>query len=102
MSKSLKNFITIREVLATDISPTSSNNSNTNDKHSLTEKPKYSARQLRFLFLLQPWDHPMNYQRENTMADVSTKEKYFSEYFITVENVLQVLYALFSHCPYNI
>jgi cysteinyl-tRNA synthetase len=93
MSKSLKNFITIREVLASDASSASTNNNNNNssssNRSSQTESPKYSARQLRFLFLLQPWDHTMNYQRENTMADVSTKEKYFSEFFIAVDNVLQ-------------
>jgi cysteinyl-tRNA synthetase len=101
MSKSLKNFITIREVLSIDTQQTQRNvdlNLN-NTSHEREPRPKYSARQLRFLFLLQQWDHTMNYQRENTMADVSSKEKYFSEFFLTVENVLHVRlsFSPFSH-----
>jgi cysteinyl-tRNA synthetase len=57
MSKSLKNFITIRDVLR-----------------------KYSGRQVRFLFLLTPWDSTMNFSDESLRAAV-TKEKEFNEFF---------------------
>jgi cysteinyl-tRNA synthetase len=52
MSKSLKNFITI--------------------KHILTE---YSARQVRFLFLLHNWDSLMNYTTEKSMPEAVEKER---------------------------
>jgi cysteinyl-tRNA synthetase len=58
MSKSLKNFITIGDTLK-----------------------KYNPREIRFLFLLQDWDRPMNYQRQNTMAVVDSKIKTFREFF---------------------
>lgn len=66
MSKSLKNFISIKEALAT-----------------------HRPRQLRMLFLLQAWDKPMNYQRKDTMADVESKEKAFSSFFLKVQALLQ-------------
>jgi cysteinyl-tRNA synthetase len=65
MSKSLKNFITIREMLA-----------------------QHSARHVRFLFLLQSWDNNMNFQRIDTMKEVVAKEKYFNEFFLRVEQVI--------------
>ncbi|XP_049851398.1 cysteine--tRNA ligase, cytoplasmic-like [Schistocerca gregaria] len=67
MSKSLKNFITIEEVLS-----------------------QYPARQLRMLFLIQPWDHPMNYQRDDPMREVRTIEKTLREFFMKVEAVVDV------------
>lgn len=51
MSKSLKNFITIKEALK-----------------------KYSARQLRFAFLLHKWNDTLDYS-ENTMEMAITYEK---------------------------
>eukprot|EP01122_Echinamoeba_exundans_P010506 TRINITY_DN394_c0_g1_i1.p1 TRINITY_DN394_c0_g1~~TRINITY_DN394_c0_g1_i1.p1 ORF type:complete len:805 (-),score=211.69 TRINITY_DN394_c0_g1_i1:38-2125(-) len=66
MSKSLKNFISIKEALAV-----------------------HRPRQLRMLFLLQAWDKPMNYQRKDTMADVESKEKAFSAFFLKVQALLQ-------------
>lgn len=65
MSKSLKNFITIREMLG-----------------------MHSARHIRFLFLLQSWDNNMNFQRVDTMKEVLAKEKSFNEFFLRVEHVL--------------
>ena len=66
MSKSLKNFITI--------------------KHILTE---YSARQVRFLFLLHSWDSLMNYTTEKSMPEAVEKERQFSEFFKTVKATLR-------------
>jgi cysteinyl-tRNA synthetase len=66
MSKSLKNFITI--------------------KHILTE---YNARQVRFLFLLHNWDALMNYTTEKSMPEAVEKERQFSEFFKTVKAVLR-------------
>ncbi|GBG27733.1 Cysteine--tRNA ligase, cytoplasmic [Hondaea fermentalgiana] len=63
MSKSLKNFITIREALAT-----------------------HTARQLRILFLLQPWDSPMAYS-DQKMDDAVKKERAFRSFFLEVENL---------------
>lgn len=65
MSKSLKNFITIREMLAL-----------------------HPARQVRMLFLLQSWDNNMNFQRIDTMKEVNAKEKHFREFFLRVEQVI--------------
>ena len=66
MSKSLKNFITI--------------------KHILTE---YTARQVRFLFLLHNWDSLMNYTTEKSMPEAVEKERQFSEFFKTVKATLR-------------
>ena len=66
MSKSLKNFITI--------------------KHILTE---YSARQVRFLFLLHNWDSLMNYTTEKSMPEAVEKERQFSEFFKNVKATLR-------------
>jgi len=65
MSKSLKNFITIREALE-----------------------KYTPRQLRLLFLTRPWDRVMNYQ-EDTMKEVKAKEKTIQEFFLNVKNIVK-------------
>ncbi|CAJ1943034.1 unnamed protein product [Cylindrotheca closterium] len=65
MSKSLKNFITIRQALA-----------------------EHSPRQLRLMFLMQPWDKPMNYS-DQTVDDARSKEKYFKNFFGAVKSVLR-------------
>lgn len=65
MSKSLKNFITIRQALA-----------------------EHTPRQLRLMFLMQPWDKPMNYS-DQTVEDAKTKEKYFKNFFGAVKSVLR-------------
>ncbi|KAK9817180.1 hypothetical protein WJX72_010713 [[Myrmecia] bisecta] len=65
MSKTLKNFVTIREALKT-----------------------YSARQLRLMFVLQPWDKPMVY---GTAArdEMRAKEALLKNFFQNVEVVLR-------------
>mmetsp|Transcript_2126 Transcript_2126/g.2978 ORF Transcript_2126/g.2978 Transcript_2126/m.2978 type:complete len:776 (+) Transcript_2126:83-2410(+) len=65
MSKSLKNFITIRQALE-----------------------EHSPRQLRLMFLMQPWDKPMNYS-DQTVDDAKAKEKYFKNFFGAVKSVLR-------------
>ena len=65
MSKSLKNFITIRQALK-----------------------EHSPRQLRLMFLMQPWDRSMNYS-DQTVDDAKAKEKYFKNFFGAVKSVLR-------------
>jgi len=65
MSKSLKNFITIRQALQ-----------------------EHTPRQLRLMFLMQPWNKPMNYS-DQTVDDAKTKEKYFKNFFGTVKSLLR-------------
>lgn len=60
MSKSLKNFITIREVL----------------KHNTT-------RQIRLLFLLQSWHSQMDYF-DGSIAEARAKERQLLEFFLTI------------------
>lgn len=52
MSKSLKNFTTIKEMLQT-----------------------YSARQVRFMFLLHSWHVTMNYSQDDSFAEATAKER---------------------------
>lgn len=61
MSKSLKNFITIREALEQN-----------------------SPRLLRILFLMQGWDQPMNYSQQTT-DDAKSKETTFKAFFREVQ-----------------
>uniref|UniRef100_A0A7S2RQQ1 cysteine--tRNA ligase n=1 Tax=Mucochytrium quahogii TaxID=96639 RepID=A0A7S2RQQ1_9STRA len=70
MSKSLKNFVTIRQALE-----------------------KHSARQLRILFLLQPWDEQMNFS-DQTVDDAKAKEKTFRVFFQEVESLSRDDYLL--------
>lgn len=65
MSKSLKNFITIQQALA-----------------------KYTARQIRFMFLLHDWRGTLDYS-ERTMGEAVDVEKSFNEFFLTVKSELQ-------------
>ncbi|CAG0912817.1 unnamed protein product [Notodromas monacha] len=65
MSKSLKNFITIREALAS-----------------------HSPRRLRFAFLLHSWKDTLDYS-ENTMEMAAQVEKNFKEFFLTVKDLLR-------------
>ncbi|CAI2362349.1 unnamed protein product [Moneuplotes crassus] len=58
MSKSLKNFIKIKEFLKL-----------------------YSSRQIRFLFLLQKWNKIMNFDPKVSMAEAIAKDSQFSEFF---------------------
>jgi len=65
MSKSLKNFITIRQALQT-----------------------HSARQLRLMFLLQSWDSELNYS-DQAVSDACSKERLFKNFFGSVKDVLR-------------
>lgn len=65
MSKSLKNFITIRQALQV-----------------------HSARQLRILFLLQKWDENMTFS-DQTVDDASKKEDTFRNFFVNAKDVIQ-------------
>jgi cysteinyl-tRNA synthetase len=65
MSKSLKNFVTIRQAL----------------EHS-------TARQLRIMFLLQAWDQPMSYS-DQTIDDARSKETTLRSFFREVEALVR-------------
>lgn len=62
MSKSLKNFITIKEILK-----------------------NYNARQLRYVFLIHRWSSEMNYSSEKTFPEAIAKERQFTEFFRSVK-----------------
>eukprot|EP00730_Choanoeca_flexa_P002195 TRINITY_DN10948_c0_g1_i1.p1 TRINITY_DN10948_c0_g1~~TRINITY_DN10948_c0_g1_i1.p1 ORF type:complete len:606 (+),score=150.26 TRINITY_DN10948_c0_g1_i1:19-1836(+) len=64
MSKSLKNFISIREALA-----------------------KHTASQLRLVFLTHGWNATLDYS-ESGMAEVLVLEKQFKEFFLNVKALL--------------
>uniref|UniRef100_V5G3B3 Cysteine--tRNA ligase, cytoplasmic n=1 Tax=Anoplophora glabripennis TaxID=217634 RepID=V5G3B3_ANOGL len=61
MSKSLKNFVSIQDALS-----------------------KYTARQLRFAFLLHSWRDTLDYS-QNTMECALQYEKIFNEFFLNVK-----------------
>ena len=65
MSKSLKNFITIKQALE-----------------------NFTARQLRLLFLLQPWDKSIDFS-DQTANEAKSKEGTFITYFGEVKAVLR-------------
>ena len=65
MSKSLKNFITIRQALENN-----------------------TARQIRLCFLLHKYNAPMDYG-DNTMSHAMITEKLFKEFFLNVKAVLR-------------
>lgn len=65
MSKSLKNFITIREALE-----------------------QYTARQIRFAFLAHSWVETLDYST-NTMQTAASYEKTFREFFLNIANHLR-------------
>lgn len=65
MSKSLKNFITIGEVLK-----------------------RYTARQVRLNFAIHQYDAVMNYS-ELSMSEAVAKDLYYEEYFHTVRLYLK-------------
>jgi cysteinyl-tRNA synthetase len=67
MSKSLKNFITIRAALT-----------------------RHSSRQIRFCFLLHKYNAPMDYG-DDTMTQAVSIERIFSEFFHNVKAVLRRL-----------
>ncbi|XP_028298741.1 cysteine--tRNA ligase, cytoplasmic isoform X1 [Gouania willdenowi] len=65
MSKSLKNFITIKDALA-----------------------KNSGRQLRLAFLMHSWKDTLDYS-PNTMESAVQYEKFLNEFFLTVKDILR-------------
>lgn len=67
MSKSLKNFVTIRQSLQS-----------------------FTARQMRFCFLLHKYNEPMEYS-DNTMGNAVHIEKIFSEFFHKLKATLRRL-----------
>ena len=69
MSKSLKNFVTIRQAL---------------DEHS--------ASQIRLLFLMQNWDRPMLYS-DQMVDDAKAKESMLKNFFGTVKALLREIPA---------
>ncbi|KAI0208122.1 Cysteine--tRNA ligase, cytoplasmic [Lamellibrachia satsuma] len=65
MSKSLKNFVTIKDALK-----------------------RHSARQLRLAFLLHNWKDMLDYS-DNTMQAAVSYEKLVNEFFLTVKDILR-------------
>ncbi|KAM6980010.1 cysteine--tRNA ligase, cytoplasmic [Aplochiton taeniatus] len=65
MSKSLKNFITIKDALA-----------------------KNTARQLRLAFLMHAWKDTLDYSA-NTMESAVQYEKFMNEFFLNVKDILR-------------
>uniref|UniRef100_A0AAY4DBG3 cysteine--tRNA ligase n=1 Tax=Denticeps clupeoides TaxID=299321 RepID=A0AAY4DBG3_9TELE len=65
MSKSLKNFITIKDALA-----------------------KNTARQLRLAFLMHSWKDTLDYSN-NTMESAIQYEKFLNEFFLNVKDILR-------------
>jgi cysteinyl-tRNA synthetase len=73
MSKSLKNFFTIRELLA------GGSTMKLSEEESIT-LPPYTARQLRMVFMMHEWDKPMYFSKDALDIAVG-KEKSFKEFF---------------------
>uniref|UniRef100_A0A8C4R1K5 Cysteine--tRNA ligase, cytoplasmic n=2 Tax=Eptatretus burgeri TaxID=7764 RepID=A0A8C4R1K5_EPTBU len=65
MSKSLKNFITIKEALH-----------------------RHSARQLRLVFLMHSWKDTLDYS-QNTMESAVQYERFLGEFFLNVKDILR-------------
>ena len=73
MSRSLKNFITIKEILEI-----------------------YTSRQLRMLFLLQKWDGVINYS-PTSLEESIAKEKQFNEFLMNSACILRNLMLKADH-----
>ncbi|EEA05717.1 cysteinyl-tRNA synthetase, putative [Cryptosporidium muris RN66] len=67
MSKSLKNFTTIRDVLK-----------------------EYSPRHIRMLFLLHKWDGPINFSPETSLKEAVAVDKVFINFFANVKANLRI------------
>ena len=63
MAKSLKNFITIRQALE-----------------------KFSAKQIRIMFLLQQWDKPVNFS-DQTLTEAREKENRLNSFFARIAQI---------------
>lgn len=66
MSKSLKNFTTIKQML----------------EH-------FTAKQIRFTFLLHQWNTTMNYSPENSLPEAISKEEQFNNFFKNIKAILR-------------
>lgn len=66
MSKSLKNFTTIKQMLET-----------------------FTAKQIRFMFLLHQWHTLMNYSPENSLPEAVSKEEQFNSFFKNIKAILR-------------
>lgn len=66
MSKSLKNFTSIKQMLET-----------------------YTAKQIRFMFLIHSWNSTMNYDPEKSFPEAVKKEEQFNEFFKNVKATLR-------------
>jgi len=75
MSKSLKNFITIRQALETHTSPIDGTTTQT------------TARHIRLMFLMQAWDAPMNYS-DREIANARKRERKFRNFFAAATEYL--------------
>jgi len=64
MSKSLKNFVTIQEALQ-----------------------KYTANQIRWMFLLHAWDSVLDY-KDSTMTEAISVERTFNNFFVNVKAII--------------
>ncbi|KAJ9467365.1 putative cysteine--tRNA ligase [Diplonema papillatum] len=69
MSKSLKNFVTIRQALE-----------------------KFTPREIRMMFLLQPWWKEMNFS-DQTVDDAISKDKTFREFFHAADAIIRSNWA---------
>jgi len=79
MSKSLKNFFTIRELLK------GGSTMKLSEDESIT-LPPYTARQLRIVFMMHEWDKPMYFSKDALDIAVG-KEKSFKEFFGLVKSM---------------
>ena len=77
MSKSLKNFITIKEALS-----------------------RYTARQLRLAFLLHAWHATLDYS-EATMAEALQTERSFNVSWHTVCVYSKCYHFIYTPCAYT-
>ena len=67
MSKSLKNFSTIKEYLS-----------------------EYNYREIRFLFLLNQWDTLMDFNPESSFEQAQSKDFEFKSFFRSVKQITQL------------
>lgn len=67
MSKSLKNFITIKEALA-----------------------KYSAGQIRLMFLLHNWDSVLDYKEASMMSAISYETMLMVGFCVSLSELISV------------
>lgn len=50
---------------------------------------EYSAKQIRFMFLLHNWNILMNYSPENSFPEAIAKEEKFNSFFKNVKAILR-------------